>query len=406
MAIVATRSSANTNAALVVCPDAEMMGELLPLLARNMAGLEVHPLNTYPDPRSLMKLIGDQPPALCFLDMETDFDRAQHVISGLNGGEGGVSVVALLGRCDSDLILRCLRKGAVEFLTRPFNSDDLEPVLGRLRKIAAGKNHAGGARVICVAPAKGACGASTIATNLAYQRKTLGAKKLLLADLDPFTGIVSFLLKVKSNYSFLDALSRSTNGLDVDLWKGIVTSREGLDILPAPENPLDSAQELQDPTPLIEFARQLYETIIIDCGGLAGDWGLALANACDDLLLVTTNELPALQSTQKILSYLERNRVDRGKVRLVVNRFSKDVGLSKEAIMTALHSDVYQVLPSDYQAVHRALMEGKPIPSGSSLGRSITELAEQLVGKGLDMPEKKRVSWTGMLSSLFVRPAK
>jgi pilus assembly protein CpaE len=406
MAIVGNRASAVPSAALVICPDTEMMGELLPLLARNLAGLEVHPLDSYPDPRSLVKITADHTVALCFLDMETDFDQAQRVIAGLTKGDGAIPVVALLGRCDSDLILRCLRKGAVEFLTRPFDSKELEPVLGRLFKLAAGRDHQGGARVVCVAPAKGACGASTIATNLAYQRKILGAKTMLLADLDPFTGIISFLLKVKSNYSFLDALTRSTTGLDIDLWKGIVTAREGLDILPAPENPLDSVHELQNPTVLIDFARQFYDTIIIDSGGVTGDWGLALAAACDDLLLVTTNELPALQATQKILSYLERNRVDRAKVRLVVNRFSKDIGLSKDTIMTALHSDIHHSIPSDYEAVHRALMDGKPIPSSSAFGKSLIHLAESLAGKRSDVEEKKKSSLSGILSSIFSRPPK
>ena len=49
-------------------------------------------------------------------------------------------------------------------------------------------------------PAKGAAGATTIACNLAYQCKRLGASKILLADLDPLTGTVSFVLKLKSTY--------------------------------------------------------------------------------------------------------------------------------------------------------------------------------------------------------------
>jgi len=61
-------------------------------------------------------------------------------------------------------------------------------------------------------PAKGACGATTVATNLAFQWKRLGKKRVLLADLDPLGGTVfSFLLKVKCAYSFVDVLHRSSN---------------------------------------------------------------------------------------------------------------------------------------------------------------------------------------------------
>ena len=73
-------------------------------------------------------------------------------------------------------------------------------------------------------PAKGGCGASTIASNLAYQMKR-GDKRILLADLDPLAGTLSFLLKIKSNYSFMDALARS-HDIDADLWKAVVTSRQ------------------------------------------------------------------------------------------------------------------------------------------------------------------------------------
>ncbi|MCW5976819.1 MAG: AAA family ATPase [Bryobacteraceae bacterium] len=406
MAHVANRGSGNPNAALVICPNPEMLAELLPLLARNMAGLAVHPFNAYPEYRSLNKTVSELTPVLCFLDMESDFDAAQRLVTALAGSDSPVPAVALLGSCDSDLILRCLRKGATEFLTRPFSAAELDPVLARLCQLAAKKSHGGGARVVCVAPAKGACGASTIAANLAYQRKTLGAKKMLLADLDPFTGIISFLLKVKSNYSFLDALTRSTT-LDADLWKGMVTSREGLDILPSPENPLDSVQDLDDPTPMIEFARQYYDTIIIDCASPVGDWGLAVTQACDELLLVTTNELPALQATQKIFAYFERNRVERAKVRLVVNRFNKQVGLSKETITTALHSDIYHLLPSDYEAVHKALMDGKPIPANSAFGKSLVGLAHRLSGREeAKVHAKPKASWMGLFSTVFSRASK
>jgi len=54
------------------------------------------------------------------------------------------------------------------------------------------------------------------------------------------------------------------------------------------------------------------------------------------LLLVTTNELPALQAAQRALSYLDTNRIGRWKIRLVVNRYLRDVGLSREVIGTAL----------------------------------------------------------------------
>jgi len=259
-------------------------------------------------------------------------------------------------------------------------------------------------KVYCVMPAKGACGASTIASSLAYQWKRLGSAKTLLADLDPLTGTIAFLLKLRSVYSFVDALTRS-NSLDEDLWKAIVVPAAGVDVLLSPENPETAIHNLQDASPIVEYARQFYQSVVIDASGVYGDWSLDLARLSDEILLVCTNELPALQAAQRALAYLDRNRIDRGKIHVVVNRFSRDLGLSREMIETALHTEVYQVLPSDYEGVQKALLEGKPIPSTSSFGRSLSALANRLAGKetGFSDSEPKKGAIGGIFSRLLGR---
>jgi Flp pilus assembly CpaE family ATPase len=81
------------------------------------------------------------------------------------------------------------------------------------------------------------------------------------------------------------------------------------------------------------------------------------------------------------LAYLDRNGLERPKIKLIVNRYNPHAGLSREAIETALQASVYDVLPNDSDAVQTALVEGKPISSGSSLGKALTALAERLAGR-------------------------
>jgi pilus assembly protein CpaE len=230
-------------------------------------------------------------------------------------------------------------------------------------------------------PAKGACGASTVACNLAHYAKRSGAKKVLLADLDPLTGTVSFQLKLRQSYSFMEALTRGQH-MDEDIWKGLVMNSGGIDVLLAPDQPVHGIDETYSAAAILEFTRSLYDVVIVDSAGAYGQWSLTLARICDELLLVTTNELPALQSTQRALAYLERNRMERSKIRVLVNRYHKDFGLSCDVIEAALHTDVYHLIPSDYQGVQRALVEGKPIPVGCEVGKALQLLAEKLAGKG------------------------
>ncbi|MCX6622740.1 MAG: AAA family ATPase [Acidobacteria bacterium] len=381
MTSASVNKSAKSWNALLISPNRDLVTELTPILLERLPLVPVIDLGVYPPLRTLKEIASSHSPELCFLDVTSDRERAFAVITELTALRPGIQIVAMIGEKDPDLILRCLRQGSSEFLIRPFSVDQVEPTLDRLAKLnGGGESSTPAARIICVMPAKGACGASTIACNLAHQWKRFGGKRILLADLDPLTGTVSFLLKIKSNYSFIDVLARGTN-LDADLWKGMVTPSGGVDVMLSPESPVDGINDLHDSSAIIEYSRSNYDAVIVDTSGAYGEWSLTLAGSCDDLLLVTTNELPALQAAQRTLAYLERNRVERAKIKLLINRYNREVGLNKEMIETALHSEVFQLLPSDYEAVQRALMEGKPVPSTSGFGKSLTALADRLNGK-------------------------
>ncbi len=404
---MATRESdklLNQRNILVVCPDRGMLGELLPLLSQLLPLTPVSQINHYLDKKALADLVATNPPALCFLDVASRPDLAFSLITDLCGLIPGLPIVVLLGSDNPDVILSCLRQGASEFLIQPFTSEQLDPALQRISQLNPNAiGVPGGAKVLAVIPVKGACGASTIACSLAYQWKRLGMKNTLLADMDSAAGTVSFLLKHKSTYSFLDALNRA-GALDGDLWKGIVSSVHGIDVLLSPESSGDASPDTADPAFLIDFCRQAYEHVTLDLGGPFSRWSLSLASLASEVLLVTTNELPALRAAQRVLQFFEVHHVDQTKVRLVVNRYNPDVGLNQEAIETALHCEVFHVLPSDYEAVQRALVEGKPIVPGSGFGKSLATLAERVAGKRTtDAKKKKAGSWTSIFSSLVSR---
>jgi pilus assembly protein CpaE len=391
--------------AVVIGPNSRMAGELEPLLLSHLPAVPISYVRNYPSPRDLGGAIGSGSPHLVFLDVSSDGEQAFQLLAEMTRLGPSVHVVAMLAANDPDLILRGLRAGAADFLIQPFTGEQLEAALQKLAKLkpAGDGSDKQPAKICAVMPAKGACGATTIACNLAFQWKRLGAKRILLADLDPLTGTLSFLLKIKSTYSFLDVLNRA-HELDTDLWNAMVTPVNGIDVLLAPELMVEGTQELNDPTQIIEYARHAYDVVILDTGSVYGNWNLNAARLANELLLVTTNELPALQAAQRALSYLDANRIGRWKMRLLVNRYHRDVGLSREVIGTALHTEVFDILPSDYEAVQKSLMEGKPAPSNTVFGKAIMQLADRLGGK--TDPVKKTSSTFSGLMGLFNKTSK
>jgi len=393
--------------AVVITPNTAMVGQLEPLFAKHFAGVPVSHLNQYPPAGKAGAALGAAPSQLLFLDASSSPDKALQLLTELSHLGSGTQVLALLSGDNPDFILRCLRAGAADFLLQPFTADQFEAVVAKLARhqSASGAASPRDCRIVAVMPAKGACGATTLACSLAYYWKRLGSKRILLADLDALTGTLSFLLKVKPARSFLDVLQRAAE-LDEDLWRATITTLNGVDLLLAPELITDGATGTTDPSPIINYAQQAYDVVILDTNSVYGAWNLSQARAATDILLVTTNELPALQATQRAMSYLETNQIPSAKIHLVVNRYHSDVGLNQDVIGTALHSEVYESLPSDYDAVQKALMEGKPVQSTTPLGKGLTKLVRRMAGP-TEKPviEKKTGGLTGLLN-LFSKTTK
>ena len=397
-----TFQSASNWKYLLICPSQGITKDLHQTLGANMPNAEILEIPVYPPSAGLLEVLSVQTPDVCIADIVSDRDRGLTLIKEISAMQPKMPVIALISNNDTDLILRCLRAGASEFLVHPLDQSQLEEVLGRLvakNPLVKGSGKAG--RVIAIVPAKGACGASTVASGLAFQwKKRTG--KVLLADLDPLTGTLSFLLKIKSQYSFMDVVTMTQN-LDSDLWRSLITTTQGIDVLLSPEGAVDGIHDIMDAASIIDYARWNYETTLLDTCNPYGPWNLSILRHCDEILLVSTNELPALQATQRALNYLDHNRIDRSKIKLIVNRYNRDVGLSREVIETAIRCEVFQVLPSDCEGVQRAMIEGKPSPLNSPFGKGLAQLSEKLGGSiGLPKPAKSSSSWSGLLN-LFSR---
>ncbi len=394
-------SRANGLRAVVVSADRSLAAELTPLLSQKMPLVPVTQIQSHPARVGSHEVLQEAGASLCFVDLGSDAERSLGLVTELVSAAPHVSVVALLPANDSDLILRSLRQGASDFMIRPFTADQVQMIAEKLAKqnpeLYPGREGLG--KVYSVVPAKGGCGATTIACSLAGHHKRLGAKKVLLADLDPLTGTVAFLLKLKSTYSFVDALAHA-NTLDADLWKVMICRHQGVDVLLSPENPADGMQEAHDATIIVEYGRRLYDAVIADTSGPFSDFSLSVSRLADTVLIVTTNELPALQAAQRAILYLENKGIPRARMRLVLNRYAREYGLSDDAVQTALKIDVFHVIPSDYESVQRSLMEGKPLASNSSIGKSLAALADGLGGKD---DHHGHSSSLGGLLSLFSR---
>jgi pilus assembly protein CpaE len=376
---------------LVVCPQSEVFRSLQTVLG-GLSPEEPCMLAEYPRAGMVASLVERNACNVCFLDAATNGETVQWLIAEL---APLLPVVALHPGNDADLILRCLRRGASEFLAEPTP----EAVRGVLERLARGRNETAAdapGRLFCVVPGKPGCGASTLAVHLATQMRSGSADRVLLVDGDQLTASIAFMLKLKPEFHLQD-VARDWSRMDDDLWSRLVVPACGVDILAAPEDPASRTEvSRQFAGQLCTFWRERYRTIVLDLPDVRTAADCGFLGLADVILMVTTNELAALHATGRGLRLLS-GAGEQAKVRLILNRYTPATGLKREDVKTALSLSPFAVLCNDYEAIQAALLDGKPAAQ-SRFAASVQDLCRQLS----DRPAvaKPSPSW---ISSLFHR---
>jgi pilus assembly protein CpaE len=374
--------------ALVICPN-PTLGTRLAAAMREVVPNPAAVLPEYPRMGSIAALAAEKAANLCFIDATSNAEHAQVLISEL---AEQMPVVVLLARNEADLILRCLRRGASEFLSEP-SADTLRGVLERIGRSRTPALHRPSGTAWCVAPGKPGYGASTVALHIAVQARAAGGK-VLLVDTDPLSASAAFLLKLKPEFHLGDVL-RDWKRMDEDLWNRLILQAAGIDVLAAPEDSsirFDCGKQAPE---LVAFWRQRYQTVVIDLADVRAAIDSGLAAQVDTVLLVTTNELAALQTTRRALRCLDQAVPDRGRLRLLINRYTPATGLKRDDVQKALAVEPFATLCNDYETIQAALLEGRPAPAGSRFAASIEALCRQLQDK--KPSPAKRSSWLGSL---------
>ena len=367
---------------LIVCPHPLMSRQVR--AAIDQLGFEdASILDDYPRMGVVNSIAAKNQANLCLLDVASQQEQALPLISEV---APVMPVVALNPSNDADLILRCLRRGACEFLSE-ISPEQVRSLLDRLSRLRAPTQIRKPATVYCLVPGNAGCGASTLAVHLAVELKRAGAGKTLLVDGDYLAASVGFLLKLKTDFHLDDAV-RDCLRLDEDLWKHLVLPVRGIDVLTAPEDPTAVAQlDRPSAVELICFWRDHYDAVVLDTAGPSGAGG-CLASLSDEILLVTTNELGAQHATKRSVDCLARSGVPGDRVKLVVTRYTPHTGLKSGDLETALQVAPFALLSNDYDAVQKAVLEGSPVSSGSHFARSVHDLVQRLLGKS-NTPQKR-----------------
>jgi|SRR5882724_10074892 len=337
-------------------------------------------------------------PAAAIITLGANSDQAIKLIQRLTAESPQTAIISAANNAAPDLLLQSLRAGAREFLKLPISAEELKTVLDRVANFCAGQvgSPKKKGRMIAVFSSKGGCGTSFIATNLA----ACANARTVLVDLNLQAGDLPLFLGVDPKYSFADMAENRTR-LDDALIKSFVTPySSNLSLLAAPRQ-ADAADEIE-PEHVFEVLQRLresYEYVVLDPQHTFDSITLAALDQSDEIILVLTLDIPAIRSTQRALEIFDRLGYPRKKIRILVNRWSKQIDLDLRQVEKFLGEPVIGFVPSDYQEAVTSINLGQPLiqsEPNSRIAQEIRRVARTLSTgpvSVLQEPSPRRSVW-------------
>ncbi|ALM83999.1 pilus assembly protein CpaE [Bordetella sp. N] len=272
--------------------------------------------------------------------------------------------------------IAALRAGVSDFIDPSVAPDEVREVVQRVMNMDGGvvpnSGARGSRRSVALLGARPGVGTSTLAVHLAglmqdrmaqVSANRPGAPKPIkgqgdnshlalservgLLDLGWPVGDCLLYLNIDSDFDFAEAV-RNLRRLDPTLLgSAMAHTRSGISVLSMPR---DVAQmrgiSLSDSLLLFERLRQHYGLLLADAGGFSNpEFVAGLARSAQETWLVTDQSVGALVSLAGLLRELEQQHVERGHLRLVVNRYDERYGMTAVQIAERFNLELAGTLP-------------------------------------------------------------
>jgi pilus assembly protein CpaE len=293
-----------------------------------------------------------------------------------------------------------MRAGAREFLQLPINADEFKTVLDRTAEFNATVASKRNGRTIAVFSGKGGAGVSFFATNLAAAMTV----PTVLVDLNLQTGDASSFLGLEPKYSLTDFV-RNRARLDDSLIKSLITPHSShLSLLAAPLEPHEAEDvKPENITEVLHLLGQRFQCLVLDLQHTFDPVTVAALDLADDILVIMTLDIPGIRNTRRALKVFERLGYPRSRIRVVVNRWSKNIDVQLEKVEAHLDERLIGLVPNDYAKVMNSINLGRPLVQSDPASKITVEI-KRIAGlvensNGPVPPQQRR----GFLGAVFGR---
>jgi pilus assembly protein CpaE len=178
-------------------------------------------------------------------------------------------------------------------------------------------------------------------------------------------------------------LCESERKLDsIQLEAALTKHPSGIYLLAAPKR-IEDSELVSDKNigPVLELMRQLFDYIIVDCGGYIDENTVAVWERSDQVFYLLDQSIAAARCAWRFLDLFGRLGLSGVEPSFILSRYQPHHPISEEQITHTLGRSIYAKVPRDEKLLERIQLRAQDlwqVGPGSPLARSIEELAKRL----------------------------
>lgn len=302
---------------------------------------------------------------IAFVDISDNLENSLNAIKEITAKNKTLSIIALSNKTSTDTIIKVMRAGAKEFITKPIMKTEFVEIVHNLKEEMSNTEPLESCKIISTFSNKGGIGKTSIAVNLAMELAQATKEKVALIDLNLQLGDVATFLDMTPAFA-MDYISNNIQNLDETELLNTLSKYKNtsLYVLADPLN-IDKSQEItaEQIKNILNVLKKTFSYIVIDIGTNIDSKTITALDMSDLILLIAIVNLPAIRSTQRCMELFEKLGYKNEKIKLVLNRYMENEEIKTSDIEEVVKQKVYWKIPNNYLTMMSAINKGAPVNS-------------------------------------------